>query len=86
MALPSIVLLVTFVVSCAASSLAFIAPEWRFSNFYDGKLHGFALGLAAVAASALHWLRFHVPITIAAFAAGLAAIATTVIDYLQHGT
>ncbi len=84
MALPSIVLLVTFVVSFAASLSAFIAPDGDMPNFYDGKLNGFAFGLAAVAASALHWLRFHVPITIAAFAAGLVAIATTVIAYLNQ--
>ena len=71
MALPSIVLLVTFVLSCAVSSWHFFAPDIETLNFYDGKLHGISLGLAAVAASTLHWFRFHVPITIAAFAAGL---------------
>ncbi len=77
MALPSIVLLVTFVVSCAFSGWYFFVPDIDTANFYDGRLHGVFFGLAAVAASALHWLRFHVPITIAAFAAGLVAIATT---------
>jgi hypothetical protein len=80
MALPSIVLLVTFVLSCAVSSWHFFAPDIASSsNFYDGKLHGLSFGLAAVAASTLHWFRFHVPITIAAFAAGLVAIATTLV-------
>jgi hypothetical protein len=79
MALPSIVLLVTFVASCTASSWKFFAPEIAAANLGHGELHGLALGLAAVAASILHWLRFHVPITVAAFAAGLVAIAVTLI-------
>ena len=79
MALPSIVLLVTFVLSCAVSSWHFFAPDLEISNFDDSSLHGLSIGLAAVAASALHWFRFHVPITIAAFAAGLVAIAITLI-------
>ncbi len=78
MALPSIVLLVTFVLSCAVSSWHFLVPGTETANFFDGK-HGLAIGVAAVAASTLHWFRFHVPITIAAFAAGLVAIATTLI-------
>lgn len=78
MALPSIVLLVTFVASCTASSWKFFAPGIAASVGY-GELHGISLGLAAVAASTLHWFRFHVPITIAAFAAGLVAIAVTLI-------
>ena len=84
MALPSIVLLVTFVLSCAVSSWHFFAPDIETSNFYDGKLHGISLGLAAVAASTLHWFRFHVPITIAAFAAGLVAIATTLVTSVNE--
>jgi hypothetical protein len=84
MALPSIVLLVTFVLSCAVSSWHFFAPDIETSNFYDGKLHGLSIGLAAVAASTLHWFRFHVPITIAAFAAGLVAIATTLVSSINE--
>jgi hypothetical protein len=85
MALPSIVLLVTFVLSCAVSSWHFFAPDIATSsNFYDGKLHGLSFGLAAVAASTLHWFRFHVPITIAAFAAGLVAIATTLVTSVNE--
>jgi len=85
MALPSIVLLVTFVLSCAVSSWQFFAPDIASSeNFYDGKLHGLSIGLAAVAASTLHWFRFHVPITIAAFAAGLVAIATTLVTSVNE--
>ena len=84
MALPSIVLLVTFVVSCTVSSWHFFAPDIETLNFYDGKLHGLPIGLAAVAASTLHWFRFHVPITIAAFAAGLVAIATTLVTSVNE--
>jgi hypothetical protein len=84
MALPSIVLLVTFVLSCAFSGLHFFAPDIETANFYDGKLYGLSFGLAAVAASTLHWFRFHVPITIAAFAAGLVAIATTLIASINE--
>ena len=84
MALPSIVLLVTFVLSCAVSSWHFFTPGIEALNFYDGKLHGLSVGLAAVAASTLHWFRFHVPITIAAFAAGLVAIATTLITSINE--
>ncbi|MDP1699617.1 MAG: hypothetical protein Q8L53_01470 [Aestuariivirga sp.] len=79
MALPSIVLLILFVVSSAVTSWHFFVPGIEASNFYDGELHGLSVGLAAVAASTLHWFRFHVPITIAAFAAGLVAIAVTLI-------
>jgi hypothetical protein len=79
MALPSIVLLVTFVLSCAVTSWHFFAPDLEILNFDDSKLHGLSIGLAAVAGSTLHWFRFHVPITIAAFAAGLVAIATTLV-------
>ena len=43
-----------------------------------------SFGLAAVAASTLHWFRFHVPITIAAFAAGLVAIATTLVTSVNE--
>jgi hypothetical protein len=84
MALPSIVLLVTFVLSFAASISVLLAPDSEMPNFYDGKLNGLVFGLAAVAASTLHWFRFHVPITIATFAAGLVAIATTFIAYLNQ--
>jgi hypothetical protein len=79
MALPSIVLLVTFVLSCTVSALHVFAPELLISDPYDGSLQGLSTGFAAVTASALHWFRFHVPITIAAFAAGLVIIAITLI-------
>jgi len=84
MALPSIVLLIIFVVSSAVTSWHFFVPGIEASSFYDGNLHGLSIGLAAVAASTLHWLRFHVPITVAAFAAGLVAIATTLVTSVNE--
>ena len=79
MALPSIVLLVIFVLSSTTSAMHFFAPDLLDWDPYDGSLHGLTLGFAAIAASALHWFRFHVPITIAAFAAGLVLTAITLI-------
>jgi hypothetical protein len=79
MALPSIVLLVTFVLSSTISAMHIFAPELLISDPYDGSLHGLTLGFAAIAASGLHWFRFHVPITIAAFAAGLVVTAITLV-------
>ena len=77
MALPSIVLLLSFV---GAASFAALAAFGGVARLSDGAQAGQALqisgiltitgGLAAVAATA-HWWRFRVPITIAAGAAGL---------------
>ena len=86
MALPSIVLLVVFVVSSAGVSHSLFAPASSLFSFFDyGNLPGLPYGLAAVAASLLHWLRFRVPITIAAFAAGLASVAVAAIETFKSG-
>lgn len=86
MALPSIVLLVVFVVSSAGVSHTFFSPASSlFSIFNYGSLPGLPYGLAAVAASVLHWLRFRVPITIAAFAAGLALTALAILETVRSG-
>jgi hypothetical protein len=90
MALPSIVLLVVFVVSCAGVGQTLFSPTSSFYGYFDGNfgfgsLPGLPYGLAAVAASVLHWLRFRVPITIAAFAAGLASVAVATIETLKSG-
>ncbi len=86
MALPSIVLLIVFVVSSAGVSHALFAPTSSLFSFFDyGNLPGLPYGLAAVAASVLHWLRFRVPITIAAFAAGLAVVAVATIEAFKNG-
>ena len=86
MALPSIVLLIVFVVSSAGVSHSLFAPASSLFSFFDyGNLPGLPYGLAAVAASVLHWLRFRVPITIAAFAAGLALVAVAAIETFKSG-
>lgn len=86
MALPSIVLLVVFVVSSAGVSHTFFSPTSNLFSFFDfGNLPGLPYGLAAVAASVLHWMRFRVPITIAAFAAGLALVAIATIETIKSG-
>ena len=86
MALPSIVLLVIFVISSSGVAQTVFAPTHSASFFFDfNRLPGLPFGLVAVAASVLHWLRFRVPITIAAFAAGLAIVAVAVIETLKSG-
>jgi hypothetical protein len=86
MALPSIVLLIVFVVSSAGVSHSLFAPASSLFSFFDyGNLPGLHYGLTAVAASVLHWLRFRVPITIAAFAAGLAVTAVAIVEKFNNG-
>lgn len=86
MALPSIVLLIVFVVSSAGVSHSLFAPASSLFSFFDyGNLPGLPYGLAAVAASVIHWLRFRVPITIAAFAAGLAITAVAMVETIKNG-
>ena len=86
MALPSIVLLVVFVMSCAGFAHTLFSPTPSYYSYFDfGGLPGLPYGLAAVAASVLHWLRFRVPITIAAFAAGLASVVVATIETLKSG-
>lgn len=86
MALPSIVLLVVFVVSSAGVGHSFFVPASSLFSIFDyGNLPGLPYGLAAVAASVLHWLRFRVPITIAAFAAGLAVTAVAMVEKFDSG-
>jgi hypothetical protein len=86
MALPSIVLLVVFVMSCAGVSHTLFSPTPSIYQYFDfNDLPGLPYGLAAVAASVFHWLRFRVPITIAAFAAGLASVAVATIETVKSG-
>jgi hypothetical protein len=92
MALPSIVLLIVFVMSCAGISNAIFNADSRvlsvfsyFDSFGYGDFPGLPYGFAAIAASVLHWLRFRVPITIAAFAAGLAMVAVAAIETFKNG-
>jgi hypothetical protein len=70
MALPSIVLLIVFVVSSAESATPSSLRPRLFSFFDYGSLPGLPYGLAARLLVSL--VAVPVPITIAAFAAGLA--------------
>lgn len=74
LALPSIVLLVIFVGAVFATMISAFHPG---SLLFDNQLTPAQLLVAAAAAAIaalLHWLRFHVPITVAAGVAALAAI------------
>jgi hypothetical protein len=86
MALPSIVLLVIFVLSCAKVGYAISSPttsHYDLTDFVD--IVGLPYGLAFVGASVLHWFRFHVPITIAAFVAGVAFVSVRMIASVANG-
>lgn len=70
MALPSIMLLLAFILSSALfGAIMAPEPEWR----------AIAGGLFGAAAACGHWLRFKVPITVAA---GVGAAAASVVAYL----
>ena len=78
MALPSILLLLSFVFGVFATSifsliLAVGPDQANNNNFVTGILAAVS-GAAAAVAAWLHWRRFHVPITIAAGAASAASI------------
>ncbi len=81
MALPSIVLLLVFVVSVLLSCHALLggggSPVWLSNIPSENAVAVFVSALAAGAAAAAHWFRFQVPITIAAGfgAAGIMVIA-----------
>ncbi|MBL8708729.1 MAG: hypothetical protein JNL25_06025 [Rhodospirillaceae bacterium] len=71
MALPSIVLLLTFVCGVAGTALEILAPTemGRFMLDRANALSAISfagIGLAAVIAATAHWVRFRVPITVAA--------------------
>jgi hypothetical protein len=93
MALPSIVLLIVFVTACLGIGTLLVAwfsggsiyPGFALSFWEAGNYVGVAAGLAAIAGAALHWWRFHVPITVAAFAAGLALMVASLIEGFQPG-
>jgi MFS family permease len=77
MALPSIILLLLFAgtIFWAVAFAMSKPPQYSYQWFGDVAPTGFLISaLATVAATALHWWRFHVPITIAA---GVAALIAT---------
>lgn len=79
MALPSILLLLSFVGAIFAASLAIIAMVVGEAGFENRPMmFGITLavgGAIAAGGAYLHWRRFHVPITIAAGAASAVALA-----------
>jgi len=84
MALPSIVLLVVFVLACAKVGYTLFPTMTNPYDLFDfSDVLSLPSGLVAVAASIVHWWRFRVPITIAAFAAGLAVTAVAMVEKLN---
>jgi uncharacterized membrane protein YfcA len=79
MALPSILLLLSFVGGVLATSafalVLAVGPDQVDNNNQLGGIIFAASAAIAAAAAWLHWRRFHVPITIAAGAAAVAALA-----------
>jgi hypothetical protein len=94
MALPSIVLLLTFTAGAGIAVLMFLAGDFKTLGDYGRSLFfGDATHLPAmlaadftcVAAAALHYWRFGVPITVAAGGAGLTATILSLLAYAAPG-
>ncbi|AMW34853.1 hypothetical protein HEQ62_04690 [Haematospirillum jordaniae] len=73
MALPSIALLGAFVVGSGGCA---------FAALYDSGADASIAGLVAALAAALHWIRFRVPVTVAAGVAGLVLTCATTLKSL----
>ncbi len=83
MALPSIVLLVVFAISAFGGVMYLLAPNTPSSDFglRDNNAWQFAVsGLVTAGLIGLHWLRFHVPITLAAGCAALVAMVVALLE------
>jgi hypothetical protein len=83
MALPSIVLLVVFALSVLFAAVSVLDGDSIWSPLFTRSGNEWPLiagGLIAMAATVLHWFRFHVPITIAA---GCAALAITISAFAE---
>ena len=78
MALPSIVLLLAFVGGVLAATM-----KWSgFESYINGNEVNLAIASGAAAFAAwLHWLRFKVPITVAAGTAALVALVVSMVFY-----
>ncbi|MFO1256054.1 MAG: hypothetical protein U1E37_10345 [Sphingomonadaceae bacterium] len=85
MALPSIVLLLAFVVGVIAVPIELIDSTHPHFSDTTAALIGAGIGLLAAAAAWLHWRRFMVPITVAAGAAGVAATALALVIFAWAG-
>jgi hypothetical protein len=82
MALPSIVLLLSFVAAVFWAVVAALDGNAAASFATGaGPLKMGVAGMAAAIAAGLHWMRFHVPITVAA---GVAAVAVIVLSLLAQ--
>jgi len=79
MALPSIVLLLAFVGGSFAAVMAILAGIIDASSATMGAIATAIAAAVAAGAAAMHWRRFHVPITIAAGAAALAALLVSLV-------
>ena len=80
MALPSIVLLVIFVGAVFLGVMSLLGAGGWFAASRPAQT--MLAALAAVVAAVLHWLRFHVPITVAA---GVAALAGDRVGAVPNG-
>ena len=88
MALPSIVLLLSFVMSSFVTTGTLIAAVTGVEDnvgIGEGSLYAVMAGVVACAAAAAHWLRFQVPITVAAGAAALSGIAVSLVAAASAG-
>ncbi len=87
LALPSIVLLVIFVLAvfgAVVSLLEGLSPQWQGNNDL-APVQLLVAGIAAAVAAVVHWLRFHVPITVAAGAGAVAVVLVALIQMLVPG-
>lgn len=88
MALPSIVLLLIFVVSVfslVVVGLTGLDPAWGNLSSAHSATPLIAAGLATTAATGLHYARFSVPITVAAGVAALALTAVAILTAMLPG-
>ena len=88
MALPSIVLLLVFVVSVFGLVYSLMSAPTESSSDWLGDVRpaGYIVAAAAaVLAAGLHWWRFHVPITFAAGAAALVGTVVAALNFLVPG-
>lgn len=82
LALPSIVLLLIFVSAVFILVVGLISPTMKILDADANAVSFIIPGLATTAAAVAHWLRFHVPITVAAGAAALVVVLTGLIGGL----
>ncbi len=82
MALPSIVLLAVFATSAAFATFSLIQGNWGSSH----DIWKIAIaGLVSAGLVGLHWMRFHVPISVAAGCAALVGMVTSIAETVLPG-